>query len=276
MTYPKFIKTSGNAKDIAGQKFGRLTAIGPVSRDPVRWLCECECGNQTSVVTARLISGHSKSCGCINVDMAAVMNLSHGMSGTRVHKTWMSMHNRCRNKNNPAYKNYGGRGITVCKRWSEFENFYEDMGKRPEGKTLERRDNDMGYCPDNCKWATRTEQNRNTRVNVRLTLDGVTRCIAEWSEVIGIKASTIEARVRDYGWSDEKALTTPLHNRHRPANTYEIDGKQHTLQTWADKFDIKVSTVRSRIYNKGWSVKRAITEPVHVRFRNKQCSLKDG
>jgi hypothetical protein len=110
---------------------------------------------------------------------------------------------RCMNPNNPAYKDYGGRGIKVCDRWLEsYKNFYEDMGDRPDGMSIERIDNNRGYSPDNCKWATSSEQNNNRR-NVHIYKG---RTISDWSEITGIKKSTIRARLRDYGWGWERAI----------------------------------------------------------------------
>lgn len=148
-------------------------------------------------------------------------NPSHGMSGTSEYISWLGMKNRCMCTNNPAYDRYGGRGIDVCERWSDsFEAFYADMGDRPENTSLERRDNEKGYSPENCYWATRTEQSRNMRSNVNITFNGVTKCVAEWAKTVGLKASTIEARIRDRGWSKVDAITVPLHGR--PYNSKRI------------------------------------------------------
>ena len=104
---------------------------------------------------------------------------------------------------------YGGRGIKVCDRWQDFENFAADMGPRPEGCSIERIDNDGGYNPENCRWATRKEQNRNTRRNKLMTMGGVTRCLSEWAEVVNIHETVLRQRLF-MGWTDEKALTTPV------------------------------------------------------------------
>ena len=117
------------------------------------------------------------------------------MSKSRVHRIWRGMLNRCTNINEPAYEDYGGRGIKVCDRWMTFENFYADMGDPPDGKTIDRTDNDGGYESGNCRWATDIEQANNKR-NVRLiTKDGVSRTISEWSAELGINRTTIEGRI---------------------------------------------------------------------------------
>jgi hypothetical protein len=136
----------------------------------------------------------------------------NGSSAT--YQTWRNMRSRCENPNVPAYKNYGGRGITVCERWQDFPSFLADMGERPEGMTIERINNDGNYEPDNCRWATRRQQGRNTRANQLVTLDGETKCLTEWAEERGIKMPTLWARLR-LGWTPEEAITTPVGGRRR-------------------------------------------------------------
>ncbi len=128
----------------------------------------------------------------------------HGMDGTKTYRAWGRMLERCRD---PRRKYHAGRGITVCKRWHDFVNFYADMGDRPDGMTMERIDNDGNYEPDNCKWATHAEQSRNTRYNHLVTFQGKTQCVTDWAEELGINRITLYSRLRK-GWSVEKALTT--------------------------------------------------------------------
>ena len=122
---------------------------------------------------------------------------------------------RCLNPNDKRYKDYGARGIGVCERWRSFENFYADMGDRPLGKTLERHDNGLGYCPENCVWDTPKMQARNRRSNRLITHNGVTMCLAAWEEYLGLPSRIIAKRLDDLGWSVEKALTqqVELHRR---------------------------------------------------------------
>ena len=137
-------------------------------------------------------------------------NLKHGMKRTRIYGVWSAMKSRCMNPNRDQYEDYGGRGIKVCARWAEsFENFYADMGDPPRGHTLDRRDNDGDYCPENCQWSPRTTQGRNKRTTRMLTAGGETKSIAEWSEVSGIPLKTICKRIAS-GWSDEDAVKTAL------------------------------------------------------------------
>jgi len=136
-------------------------------------------------------------------------NLQHGQSYTGTYRSWRSMNNRCTNISDAHYPLWGGRGIKVCDRWKDFKNFYADMGDRPEGLTLNRINNDGDYEPSNCHWATQKEQQRNRRDNVWLTFNGETLNLTDWADRIGISKVTLCARLTRYGWSIERALTTP-------------------------------------------------------------------
>jgi hypothetical protein len=163
-------------KDLTGKKFGRLSVIkfmGISSTHNAVWLCRCDCGQIKEVLSVSLVHGNTRSCGCLYREAMVkngYRNLHHGhaRSGfrTREYKTWVSMKMRCLNQKDPAYKRYGGRGIRICERWLIFENFLEDMGERPEGLTLDRKNNNGDYEPGNCKWSTCVEQNNNRRRRV--------------------------------------------------------------------------------------------------------------
>jgi hypothetical protein len=203
-------------RDLTGQKFGRLTVVSLDSvtkHRKAKWLCKCDCGKSHIVDGASISAGKTKSCGCLRREATIKRNIGllkrHGMHGTPEHYTWNSMRQRCENKNAPNFKRYGGRGISVCERWAEFENFLADMGERPDGLTLDRIDNNGDYTPENCRWATRSQQQRNRSNTCRLTLNGLTLDIYEWAERTGIKRKTIYSRICS-GWSTEKALTTPV------------------------------------------------------------------
>lgn len=150
--------------DLTGNKFGRWTVIKYVGM--MKWVCKCDCGNMRVVKSSSFKNGNSKSCGCLRKDSVVGRFTIHGQSSlngkkTLTYNTWVGMKQRCNYSKHVGYKNYGGRGIKVCKRWDKFENFYKDMGKRPKGTSIDRIDNDRGYTPKNCKWSTKKEQSLN-------------------------------------------------------------------------------------------------------------------
>jgi hypothetical protein len=196
-----------NFVDLTGRQFERLTVLG---LGYIRWLCRCLCGRETMVRTARLNNGESRSCGCLKLDLLHARATTRDISGTQVYRCWRNMRQRCTNPQRSEYVHYGARGITVCERWESFENFYADMGDPPSGMTLERIDNEGPYSPENCRWATRAEQSRNTRVTRMLTLHGETRPLVEWAERLGVRKGLIHNRLRS-GWSVERALTIVPH-----------------------------------------------------------------
>ena len=131
----------------------------------------------------------------------------HSIGGTlsRTYTTWAMMKNRCKNKNAPNYPRYGGRGITYCERWDHFDNFLTDMGERPIGKTLDRIDTNGQYSPENCRWSSVKDQQRNTRTTVFISYKGETRCLSEWAEILGVKKFTLIYRLKH--WPIEHALS---------------------------------------------------------------------
>lgn len=137
----------------------------------------------------------------------------HGMTGTSTYSVWATMKARCSNCNNANYHNYGGRGITVSDSWQKFENFYADMGERPEGMSLDRIDNDKGYSADNCRWASVKQQMRNTRINNWITFNGKTQILKDWADELGLSEQVIHRRLNKCGWSVEDALTIPVNGR---------------------------------------------------------------
>lgn len=159
--------------EMSGQRFGRLTVVernGSYRGKKAIWRASCDCGGEISVIGVNLRNGHTQSCGCLKRDSARLVslnNITHGearLGRSHEYRTWTAIKNRCSNPTNPAYRNYGGRGIRVCERWeNSFERFLADVGRCPPGLTLDREDNDGGYDPDNCRWATPLEQRHNRR-----------------------------------------------------------------------------------------------------------------
>jgi hypothetical protein len=201
---------SYRSKDLTGQRFTRLLVVSREDRDAngcALFKCRCDCGGEVVRRGAHLRTGAVKSCGCLH-DTHGTGNkysVTHGHARTPTYKSWMAMHDRCRRVEHSAFRRYGWRGIVVCDRWIKFENFLKDMGERPPGMSIERKDNNGNYCPENCRWATKKEQARNTSSNRMLLHDGQIHCVTEWSEITGIKTTTIRERLRR-GWSISRTL----------------------------------------------------------------------
>ena len=199
-------------KDLTGNKFGKWFVLNQSLKETygdAYWTCECECGTKKDVLGRSLKSGKSSSCGCARKEsLSDGAKHGHNRAGKRTptYQTWSDMKRRCSDAKHKSYSIYGGKGIKVCDRWEVFSNFLEDMGDRPEGKTLDRIDSKGDYCADNCKWSTPKEQARNMRSNHYIEYDGKRMIITDWAEYLGIKEGTIRARL-SRGWSDERALS---------------------------------------------------------------------
>lgn len=156
--------------DITNHRFGRLFAVKAVDRS--RWRFRCDCGSETVAHKSNVVGGLTRSCGCLRRELSSARRTTHGHTRngrrTKTYASWASMFERCYNPHTKNFPDWGGRGIVVCERWHSFENFFADMGECPAGLTLDRVDGDGNYRPDNCRWATRTEQNRHKR-NIKLT-----------------------------------------------------------------------------------------------------------
>ncbi len=186
------------------RRFGRLKVI---AWDRINkwgahyWLCLCDCGEKRIVPGFRLRRGSTKSCGCLQKQLVKERSTTHGKRHHPIYYIWRSMLSRCSRPMATDYSRYGARGIKVCKRWQKFENFYADMGDRPVGpkNTLDRIDNEKGYSPRNCRWASHAEQARNTSTTRLITFKGRTLCIAEWAREYGIRYSSMQYRLRRHG-----------------------------------------------------------------------------
>ena len=196
--------------DLTGKKYGRWTVLGKseaVSSN-TRWHCQCECGTISEIVGGSLKNGISTSCGCLRKELLLRRNTTHGLSTTTEYLAWQAMHRRCTDPTHKGYKWYASRGIGVCPEWGTFERFLEDMGNKPPGTSLDRKDNNLGYCKSNCRWATKLEQANNMSSNVHYTVAGVTQTQAEWARSLGITRSALASRIKS-GMSIEKACTMP-------------------------------------------------------------------
>ncbi len=198
--------------DMTGTIIGRLIVVsldGPYqcgARVKYRWNCRCDCGVTIKVESSNLRNGHTSSCGCLRVDSAS----KHSLWGSPTYQSWSKMIQRCENPNALQFDRYGGRGITICKRWHDFANFVEDVGIRPSlNHSIDRIQTDGNYDKDNCRWSTRKEQMRNRRNNVNVTIDGETQCLKDWAAHFGIHINTVRARMKNNNWDAIRALTTP-------------------------------------------------------------------
>lgn len=245
-----------------GTIFGRLTVLGPDGKNKYKatlWRCQCSCGQQTTVPQARLTSGTTKSCGCYRKEFRR----THGASATRDYASWRGMLDRCENVNHPAYARYGGRGITVCRRWHKYANFSADMGPRPKGMTIDRIDNKKGYTPVNVRWATRSEQMQNVRHNLNIRHHGQVLSLGAWARKTGIAAKTISGRWHA-GHRGARLFARPKTHAERgreQSTMLTFAGTTLPLSAWAEKQGIKSGTLHYRLRN-GWSVKDALMTPV--------------
>ncbi len=185
--------------DRIGRRYGRLLVIKRAGHIGVKvaWLCRCDCGSISTVSASHLRVGGTASCGCLRMEQALRRRHGHatrsGVSPT--YSSWEGLLARCRDANDIGYARYGGRGIRVCDRWSDFALFLADMGERPDGRSIDRIDTNGDYCPENCRWATKLEQANNTRANVFVVVDGESMTFAQASRQTGIPYGTLQGRV---------------------------------------------------------------------------------
>lgn len=197
--------------DLTGQRFGRLQVMARAASDKngnAKWRCACDCGNERVVYSQSMRSGATTSCGCLNREVVSAASTTHGYSGTAAYKAWHAMLQRCENPEHHKWHRYGGRGIRVCERWHDYANFLTDMGPRPQGMTIDRKDNDGDYTPGNCRWATPRQQSNNRENTRRVTADGESVPLAEAARARALNRATVRSRLRA-GWTERQALTTP-------------------------------------------------------------------
>ena len=257
--------------DLTNKKFNRWTVLYQSKKNnhnQITWYCRCECGIEREVKGGHLVNGTSKSCGCYNRDLHRQIcierNTTHGMTRTRLYKIWDGMKNRCLTKTSNTYKKYGAKGITICDRWRDFKNFYDDMGHPPTDKhTIDRIDPYGNYEPSNCRWALMKAQQNNRTNNHLLTCNGVTKTLQQWADETGIHYKTILSRINRSGWSIERTLSEkPIIGRNQSygKNLVTYNGKSQTIKEWAKEIGIKQSTLQNRLNRYKWPVERSITE----------------
>jgi hypothetical protein len=204
--------------NIDGKRFGRMVALwhsytirkkyGKKATYKDYYECVCDCGTRKASCKHDLLIGDANSCGCLGVEARLAASKKHGASRSDIYGTWGNIIERCTNPKNPGFKNYGGRGITICERWrSSFESFRDDMGPKPTPKhTVERRDNNKGYSPENCSWETMLVQMRNNRRNVYFEIGGEKKTMQAWCDQFGIRRYVAYQRYKKLGWTIEEAL----------------------------------------------------------------------
>jgi hypothetical protein len=203
---------------VMGKRFGRLIGIKRLhsSSEGIVWEFKCDCGNSLSLAAKSVSSGHTQSCGCLQKERTSEAGYKHGMTNERIYGIWAGMVKRCFNKNNHAFKHYGGRGIRVQDSWKDFVSFKNDMYKSylkhvaefsEKQTTIERIDVNGGYNVKNCKWATTKEQSLNRRNNFRIVYGKDNLTISEWSTRLGLSPGTITGRIKNLNWPIELALS---------------------------------------------------------------------
>lgn len=206
--------------NLLGNVYGRLTVFeyaGKNKHGSYLWKCKCSCGNETTVISSSLRKGATKSCGCLSKEILSQINSKHSMRSSRFYRIWSGIKKRCDNQNSKEFMNYGGRGITYQSNWKDFVNFKQDMYDAylehckqfgEDNTSIDRKDNSKGYSKKNCKWSTVKEQQRNTRYNKYLIIDGEKILLSDAAVKYGIDRSTLGKRLKS-GWNHKKAIVPP-------------------------------------------------------------------
>lgn len=217
-------------KDITGCRYGLLLVVEFAGRNArstsALWKCKCDCGNFKVADGAELRMGRVDHCGCLTPARRVSSQITHGEShsvggkATKEWRAWFNLRQRCNNPNAMQYSNYGGRGIKVCERWNDYNNFLKDMGRCPKTcSSIDRIDNDGDYTPSNCRWTSNKEQSINRRSTKLVTVNGITLCCRDWAKLNNLAPTTISERVKR-GWTLQSAVSIPadLGNRHKNIN----------------------------------------------------------
>lgn len=245
--------------DLVGEVFGRLSVLSMLGsyRNKVYWSCLCSCGNTSEVHTAALCNGNTKSCGCLNRENLKISNTRHGLSSTREYRSWAHMMTRVYDEKCDHYHRYGGRGLIVEDRFHDVRNFVAYMGDCPEGMTLERPDNDIGYVTGNMVWATSFEQSRNKSSSTYVEVDGKTMVMSDAAEHMGLSRATLVDRL-------SRGLTIE-DMRVRPKFAKKIvlfEGQPTNLTAVSVATGIKYATLWNRMSTQGLSLNDAIKKGI--------------
>lgn len=248
---------TSRAIDMTGKKYGCITAISAASRSSsgdIKWLFLCDCGVEFEANGYFARCGRITTCPACSSYRSRSASIKHGLTGTQEFKIWTGMMTRCFNSSSKDYENYGGRGISVCKLWVDsFSAFLYDMGPRPSpSHSIDRVNNDGDYEAGNCRWVTQKEQSRNKRNNVVITIDGVSKILAEWASYYGVSAGTASLRYKQGKRGAEIFKSSVAHI------TY--NGLTDTIAGWSKRTGIKAVTISMRINKYKWPVDRALTE----------------
>lgn len=252
-------------EDLTGQTFNRWKVIGldTTKRRRTYWICECQCELHTikSVEQYDLIHGLNQSCGCYQKEIVSKINTKHGGCGTRLYQVWNNMKSRCYNPKNKCYKNYGARGIAICDEWLDFANFAKwayssgyqedaDYGKC----TIERKNVNKGYNPENCCWADEMTQANNKTDNIFLEYKGRTQTLAQWVKELDIPYANTLKRIKN-GYTVEEAFELPLQKQE---HHFFYQDRYYTISELAEKFNINRKTLRGRLIRSKMSVEEAL------------------
>lgn len=256
-------------KDLSGQRFGRLVVLSVsdlTSDGRYSWLCQCDCGTVKVIPRVGGKAG-SSSCGCLQKESVVKRNTTHGMFHRSERNIWQQIKDRCRNPNNSNYPHYGGRGISIDEELaSSFKSFLNAVGPRPSLQhSIDRIDVNGNYTRGNLRWATDTEQARNTRRNRLITIDGETKCMSEWAEIYRIDPRRVNYRVNKLGWDPIKALTLPLNAKLKTHGRWVINGCVTTVTELAMLAGVSKSTMSARL-KAGMTAAQALSTPL-VRHR---------
>lgn len=212
--------------NLVGKRFGKLTVVACADTAYSKngysykmWRCKCDCGNYKNISTGNLVSGNTKSCGCYRVERNVSVFTTHGRSKSKLYRVWASIKDRCYRQECAGFKDYGARGIRMCKEWkNNFQSFYDwaIANNYKDGLTIERKDVNGNYCPDNCCWIPKEQQSRNRRNSHFITYHGETKTLSEWSRELHIDRGSVRSKEKELGSGElaiEAILNSPRHKR---------------------------------------------------------------